>query len=98
MTSDGETAARWAGLVRAYAHLGLLTEYQWHPMSYAFKARALLYAQRWVVREPKSQLARQHRAYAFALVAMHGDALTEFETAAKMTGHPSATTARAAWS
>ncbi len=94
---DGETAARLAGLVRAYAHLGLLTEHQWHPMSYAFKARALLYAQRWVVREPKSQLARQHRAYAFALVGMHGDSLADLQAAAKLTGDAPAKSESPAW-
>jgi hypothetical protein len=84
VATDGETAARVAGLVRAYSHMGLLTEYQWHPMSYAFKARALLYAQRWAVREPKSKSARQHRAYAFALVGMHGEALVDLEAASKL--------------
>ena len=97
MASDGETDARLAGLVRAYSHLGLLTEHQWHPMSYAFKARALLYAQRWVVREPKSPLARQHRAYAFALVGMHGDALADLQAATKLTGESAAKSVSPAW-
>jgi hypothetical protein len=97
VVSDGETAARLAGLVKAYAHLGLLTEHQWHPMSYAFKARALLYAQRWLVREPKSPLARQHRAYAFALVGMHGDALADLRAAARLAGDTSVKPEPPAW-
>lgn len=50
-------------------------------MSHVFKARALLYAQRWAVIDPKSALALQHRAYAFALVGMHGEALKDLEAA-----------------
>jgi hypothetical protein len=94
---DGETDARLAGLVRAYAHLGLLTEYQWHPMSYAFKARALLYAQRAVVRQPKSPEARQHRAYAFALVGMHGEALADLWTSSKLADRSIEPFVPAAW-
>jgi hypothetical protein len=84
IASNGETPDRLAGIVRGYSHLGVLTEYLWHPMSYSFKARALLYAQRWAVREPKSKAALQHRAYAFALVGMHGDALADLEAASKL--------------
>jgi hypothetical protein len=97
VVGDGETAARLAGLVRAYSHLGLLTECQWHPMSHGFKARALLYAQRWVVREPKSASARRHRAYAFALVGMHGDALSDLETAARMAADSPGESEAPAW-
>jgi tetratricopeptide (TPR) repeat protein len=97
MASEGETAARLAGVVRAYSHLGLLTEYQWHPMSYVFKARALLYAQRWVVREPKSIPAWHHRAFAFALAGMHGDALADLQTAAKLVDNSSPRMESPAW-
>jgi tetratricopeptide (TPR) repeat protein len=86
ITSEGESRARLGGLIRAYAQLGLLTEHLWHPMSYAFKARAVLYAQRWVVRDTKSPLALQHRAFAFALVGMHGAALEDLEAAKKLDG------------
>ena len=53
--SGGESPALLGGLVRGYANLGLLTEYLWHPEHKVFKARALLYAQRMVVRGEHSR-------------------------------------------
>jgi tetratricopeptide (TPR) repeat protein len=97
IATDGETRARLGGLVRAYSNLGLLTEYQWHPMSYAFKARALLYAQRWAVRDPKSPLAVQHRAYAFTLVGMHAEALKDLEAAEKLAAQAATPAETPAW-
>ena len=44
--SDGESPARIGALARGYAILGVLSEFQWHPAHKAYKARALLYAQR----------------------------------------------------
>jgi tetratricopeptide (TPR) repeat protein len=84
IVEDGETRARLGGLVQAYANLGVLTEHQWHPMTYAFKARSLIYAQRWTALDPKSALAVQHRAYAFALVGMHAEALKDLQTAEQL--------------
>ena len=46
MEADGESPERLGGLVRAYAHLALLTEHLWSTDSKVFKARALLYAER----------------------------------------------------
>ncbi|HTN74260.1 MAG TPA: hypothetical protein VL096_03400 [Pirellulaceae bacterium] len=84
INTDGETRARLAGLVRVYANLGLLTEYHWHPLGTAFKARALLYAQRWVARDPKSAQAMWHRAYASTLIGLHGSALEDLVLAEKL--------------
>ena len=44
--TDGPSPSRLAALSRAYANLGLLTEFQWDAASLAYKARAILYAQR----------------------------------------------------
>ena len=55
--TDGESPARLGALVRGYALLGVLSEFQWHPAHKAFKARALLYAQRLFTRDPKSTWA-----------------------------------------
>ena len=44
--ADGESPARLAALARAYAQLGMLTEFLWSPAHRVFKARALLYAER----------------------------------------------------
>lgn len=69
MGSQGESPALLGALVRGYAHLGLLTEYYWHPAHKVFKARALLYAQRMVAQAPESPLGLWHRAYAAALTS-----------------------------
>jgi tetratricopeptide (TPR) repeat protein len=67
---EGPSPRRLAALSRAYANLGVLTEYQWDSASVAFKARALLYAQRLVTLEPKSPQSRWHMAYAAALAGI----------------------------
>ena len=60
--SDGESPSRLGALVRGYALLGLLTEFQWHPAHKAYKARSLLYAQRLVARDPNGTWGLWHRA------------------------------------
>ena len=67
LRTDGPSPGRIAALSRAYANLGLLTEFQWDAASVAYKARALLYAQRLVALQPKSPGSFWHRAYAMAL-------------------------------
>jgi tetratricopeptide (TPR) repeat protein len=79
--TGGESPARLGGLVRGYALLGLLTEHHWHPAHKAFKARALLYAQRMVVRDPKGHLGLWHRAYAESLLGLHKEALADIAEA-----------------
>lgn len=84
--ADGESPVRLAALARAYALLGVLTEFHWHPAHKVFKARALLYAQRLVARTPNEPVALWNRAYVRALVGMHFGArsdLTEAEKLAK---------------
>jgi hypothetical protein len=80
--TDGESPSRLGALARGYALLGVLSELQWHPAHKAFKARALLYAQRMVAREPKGARALWHRAFTRALVGMHPDALADLAAAA----------------
>ncbi len=75
--TDGESPTRLAGLVRSYALLGILTEHFWHPAHKAFKARALLYAQRMTVRDPKGSYGLWHRAYAESLLGLHKHALAD---------------------
>ncbi len=79
--TGGESPARLAGLVRGYALLGLLTEHLWHPAHKAFKARALLYAQRMVARDPNGYLGLWHRAFAESLLGLHKDALADIAEA-----------------
>jgi tetratricopeptide (TPR) repeat protein len=82
--NDGESPERLGALVRGYAQLGVLTEFHWHPAHKAFKARALLYAQRLVTRDPKAPWGLWHRAYAEALVGMHRNALADLAEAKEL--------------
>jgi tetratricopeptide (TPR) repeat protein len=82
--AHGESPALLGALVRAHAHLGVLTEFHWVAAHKAHKARALLYAQRLAVREPKSPAGLWHRAYAWALAGRHQDALNDLAAAGKL--------------
>jgi len=68
--TGGSSPRRLAALSRAYANLGLLTEFQWDAASVAYKARALLYAQRLIASGPKSPQAHWNRAYVAALCGL----------------------------
>ncbi len=81
--TGGESPARLAGLVRGYTSLGLLTEHHWHPAHKAFKARALLYAQRMVAHDPKGYSGLWHRTFAEALVGLPTEALADIAEARK---------------
>ena len=54
------------GAARGYALLGILSEFQWQPAHRAFKARALLYAQRMIARQPSGPTGLRHRAFVLA--------------------------------
>ncbi len=93
--SDGESYERLEAIIRGYAMLGVLSEFQWHAAHKAYKARALLYAQRLVARAPKNPGALWHRAFAEALVGMHRDAIDDLSAAKAIeAGRP---TARPDW-
>ncbi len=61
--------------------LGVLTEHHWHPAHEAFKARALLYAQRMVARDPKGSRGLWNRAFAEAIIGLHKEALADIALA-----------------
>ncbi|NLS93424.1 MAG: hypothetical protein GXX96_14800 [Planctomycetaceae bacterium] len=82
----GQTTESLSALVRGYAHLAMLTEGYWNSMSRAYKARALLYAERMVAAYPDSSQAAWHRAYALAIVGIHGAALAELKGIAEKFG------------
>jgi tetratricopeptide (TPR) repeat protein len=84
--ADGESPARLGALVRGYALLGALTDFHWSPAHKAFKARALLYAQRLVARDPKSPAALRHRAFAESLAGLHRFALADLAEAKTQAG------------
>lgn len=62
---------------RAYANLGQLTREHWSVEHKVYQARALLYAERLVVKEDRSPWSLAHRAYARALVGRHHTAMTD---------------------
>ena len=82
--ASGESPARLGALVRGYVNLGQLTSFHWTAAHKAFKARALLYAQRMVVADPASPDALWHRAYARALTGLHAAALLDLDAATKL--------------
>ena len=94
--SDGESSARIGALLRGYALLGLLSEFQWHPAHKAYKARAILYAQRLVARQPKEAWGLWHRAFALALAGLHANAIADLK-AAEAAAEPAGKAARPAW-
>jgi tetratricopeptide (TPR) repeat protein len=80
---EGESPQLTAALVRGYANLGLLTEFHAHPAHAAFKARAMLYAQRAVARGDDRPNALRHRAYALAAAGLNAAALADLAEADK---------------
>jgi tetratricopeptide (TPR) repeat protein len=94
---DGESSARLGALARGYALLGVLSEFQWHPAHRAFKARALLYAQRMIAHHADQPLGLWNRAFALALIGRHGDALADLEEAKKKAETVGSTPAAPDW-
>ena len=78
----GESPQLLGGLARGYANLGVLTEMHWNMSNKVLKARALLYAQRLMARDP-SPAGPAHRAYALALAGRHSDGLADLAEARK---------------
>ena len=85
--AQGETPEAVAGVVRAYANLGNLTDYHWAPTSKAFKARALIYAERLIAKSGETPFTLAHRAYALALTGRHGTALKAIQAAMSAKGN-----------
>jgi hypothetical protein len=83
-TRQGESPWVLAGLARASANLGALTEFHWSPAHKVYKARALLYAQRLLARQPREPWSYWHRAYALALTGLHRDALEDLARATQL--------------
>ena len=71
-------------LVRAYANLGVLTEFHLTGANDVFKARALIYAERMVMSEPGAPLPLWHRAYALAMAGVHVGAMSDLDAAKKL--------------
>src|SRR5262249_24551549 len=95
--NDGESPARLGALVRGYAQLGVLNEHLWSPAHKVFKARAFLYAQRLIFRDPGSPWGLWHRAYVEALVGRHKKALDDIAEAEKLAHGKAAAPTAPAW-
>jgi HEAT repeat protein/tetratricopeptide (TPR) repeat protein len=80
----GESPGLLGDLVRGYANLGLLAEFHWNANHKIYKARALLYAQRLLAREPQSSWGLWHRAYAAALTGREDSAIADLAAADKL--------------
>ena len=76
---EGESVPRLAALAEAYARLGTLTAHHTSPAHQAFKARALLYSQRFSVIVGRYRASHELRAYVLALLGRHRAALDELE-------------------
>lgn len=81
---EGDSPERLSALARAYANLGLLTEVHWNAAHAAYKARALLYAQRIASKWPTHPLGYWTRGYVRTVVGRHAAAITDFERADKL--------------
>ena len=81
--ASGESPVRLGALARGYAQLGVLSEFHWNPAHKALKARAMLYAQRLVARDPGSAWGLQNRAFVRAFVGLPQEALNDLAEAAK---------------
>ena len=86
LRKKGESPEILVGMSRACAHLALLTERQWDAMTWVFKARAILYAERLRQREPDSPWGLWARAHATALTGLHKIALDDIAAAGKVRG------------
>ena len=82
--TDGESPERLGALARGYAQLGALSGHHWSAAHRAFDARALLYAERLVVREPKSARALRDRAFVRAMIGYDYLAIADLDDARKL--------------
>jgi tetratricopeptide (TPR) repeat protein len=80
----GQSPELLSALARSYALLGVLTDHYYSSAAKVFDARAMLYAERAVQRWPDSALALNTRGFVQALVGFHGNALKDFDAAAKL--------------
>ncbi len=78
---SGESPERLAALARGYALLGSLAENWWSPAHKAYKARAMLYAERLCRKGGQTATGFCTRAYVRALVGLHGAALADLDAA-----------------
>ncbi len=79
ISSEGPSATSLGVLVRGYAHLSALTHHLWSTHTEAFAARSLMYAEMLARLGDDVSTADWHRAYAHAILGMHGTALAQLD-------------------
>jgi len=84
LRSEPDAGDLLTALSRTYAHLGILTETHWGPMSKVFKSRSLLYAQQNLAKSGTTPESLACRAYARALTGTHGTALADLQKAREL--------------
>lgn len=86
LTSTGDSNELLEGLIKTYANLGDLTSFYLSVMSKAYKARSMIYAQRYVNKSNGTASALSCRAYARALAGRHAAALDDVNAVAELPG------------
>jgi len=86
IAEHGESLDRLSVLIRAYGNLGQLTRFHWNSSFRAYRARALMYAQRVVNRYPEDPHSYWLSAYAWMMFGQHDIALQRLEKAAELAG------------
>jgi len=80
----GESPAALGALIRGYAHLGQMTRHHWNGSFKAYRARALLYADRYVAYAPQDPDSHRHRAYALAWIGLHAESIETHQHATQL--------------
>lgn len=79
LREEGASPQRLGAIARGYAHLGYLTQPNFNGAFAAYRARALLYAERAVQHWPDDPDSYLARGYARAVVGRHFSAIEDFE-------------------
>ena len=82
--TSGETPERLTGLVRGYSNLGFMTSHHWSPAQKAYRARALLYAERLLHRTGETPESLRTRAYARSLAGLPAAAKEDLKKARRL--------------
>ncbi|MCA9261539.1 MAG: hypothetical protein KDA61_20120, partial [Planctomycetales bacterium] len=84
MRSSGESPERLAALGRIYSHLACLNASTLDSRGVAYRARAMLYAERAVQRSQMKPLTLWSRAYVYAMIGLPTIALQDLDEAARV--------------
>lgn len=83
IASHGESTELLGLLTRGYANLGLMTTHSWNSSTEVFAARSMIYANRMMNLDQESDIALQHKAWAFSLIGIQQTAISALEKIGK---------------